>query len=128
MARPRVRCILSLITPLSAMLVEACASGESPGSGSGSIVVQVVDVAGAPATSAKVTLFGFDRDWRYWKATGLSGHSDEPGRMRYDSLTVNDGASFVVRASAGDSSVGYHTCMLSDDSLHQDVRLQLEQA
>jgi thiol-disulfide isomerase/thioredoxin len=124
MHRTAVAVFLALLVRGLVSPKDCVAEGESDLK-TGTIVVHVVNEAGAPQLDATASLFRYDRDWRQWKDLGRENWTNEAGVVRYDELPAE--GNIVVRATSGDHLAGYKLCLLTDDALRQDVELKVEQ-
>jgi thiol-disulfide isomerase/thioredoxin len=118
--------LLAIVAVTTALQCRQSVEAAAAGDGGGAIEVRIVDGAGAPQAGASMSLFRFDRDWRYWKKFDVDAASAGSASVRYESLPVEESSSYAVRATTDGGGVAYRECMLSADDLHEEVTLQIE--
>jgi thiol-disulfide isomerase/thioredoxin len=90
----------------------------------GTIVLHVVDSAGAPRPEVKINLLGFEQDERYWQDLKQEIRTDATGLAKYDRLSTDQ--SYLVFATGKDGRVAFRQCIFADEMAIQNITLKIE--
>ena len=83
-----MKCATMRSSPATLSFKSNVAAADAAVSAQGTIVVHVVDATETPQSDAAVSLFGYDRGWRYRRNLDCDVRTDDTLTVKYDGVKV----------------------------------------
>jgi hypothetical protein len=115
--------ICMLLSSRAGLIAAQNNADEGTTAASGTIVVRVIDEAGAPRAGATLNLYIRDFDRQHWKEVGRESQTDASGVATWKGLATDD--YYLVRAKTG-GLVGFRGCSVVGENARYEADVKLE--